>query len=169
MLDLDVSTNSCWTSNAQMLRCRGVLINFEFWGGEQNFVPDMWQVVFSHISVESRVVHSDVDGLLDGSWDALTLSSNDFKVFHWCFVASCIIMLINWWWCFQVFFEFSSKVLADSPIYSSSHSVLPHLYQYMMLLCFFISSLSFGNIKRFFRVFSPLKYAWTPYLPQMDL
>ena len=51
MLDLGVSTNSCWTSNAQMLLCRGVLIDFEFWGGKQNFVPDMWQVVFSHISV----------------------------------------------------------------------------------------------------------------------
>ena len=37
MLGLDVSTNSCLTSNAQMLRCRGVLFNFEFWGGEQNF------------------------------------------------------------------------------------------------------------------------------------
>ena len=65
-----------------MLRCRGVLINFEFWGVEQNFVTDMWQVVFAHISVESRVVHSDVDGHLDGSGDAMTLSSNDFKVFH---------------------------------------------------------------------------------------
>ena len=70
------------TSNAQMLRCRGVLINVEFWGGEQNFVPDMWQVVFAHISVESRVVHSDVDDLLDGSGDAMTISSNNCKVFH---------------------------------------------------------------------------------------
>ena len=53
-----------------MLRCRGILFNFESWGGEQNFVPNMWQVVFAHISVESRVVHSNVDGLLDGSRDA---------------------------------------------------------------------------------------------------
>ena len=46
-----------------MLRCRGILFNFGFWSGEQNFVPNMWQVVFAHISVESRVVHSNVDGL----------------------------------------------------------------------------------------------------------
>ena len=75
-----------------MLRCRGVLINFKFWGGEQKFVPDMWQVVFAHISVESRVVHSNVDGLLDGSGDAMTLSSNDFKVSTdvlWSVVLSC--------------------------------------------------------------------------------
>ena len=39
----------------------------------------MWQVVFAHISIESRVVNSDVNGLLDGSGDAMTLSSNDLK------------------------------------------------------------------------------------------
>ena len=82
MLGLDVSTNSCLTSNAQMLRCRGVLFNFEFLGGKQNFVPNMWQVVFAYISVKSMVVHSNVDGLLDGSGDAMTLSSNNLEVFH---------------------------------------------------------------------------------------
>ena len=49
-----------------------------------------------------------------------------------------------------------SKVLADSQIYSSSHSVLPHLNQYLMLLCLVIASLSFGNINRLFKVFPPL-------------
>ena len=58
---------------------------------------------------------------------------------------------------------FLSKVLADSPMYSSSHSFLPHLNQYMILLCFVMDSLSFGNINRFFKVFPPLKYTWTPY------
>ena len=42
--------------------------------------PDMWQVVFSHISVQCRVVYSDVNGLLDGSGNAMTLSSNYSKV-----------------------------------------------------------------------------------------
>ena len=63
----------------------------------------------------------------------------------------------------------SSNVLADSPIYSSPHSVLPHLNHYMMLLCFVIVSLSFGNIRRFFKVFLPLKCTCTPYLLQMVL
>ena len=58
----------------QMLRCRGRSIDSKFWDGEQNFVPDMWQVVFSHISVQCRVVYSDIDGLLDGSGYAMTLS-----------------------------------------------------------------------------------------------
>ena len=34
----------------------------------------MWQVVFAHISVESRVVNPDVNGLLDGSGDAIPVS-----------------------------------------------------------------------------------------------
>ena len=78
-----------------MLRCRGVLINFKFWGGEQKFVPNMWQVVFAHISVESRVVHSNVDGLLDGSGDAMTLCSNDLKFsidVLWPVVLSCSLI-----------------------------------------------------------------------------
>ena len=60
----------------------------------------------------------------------------------------------------------SSEVLDDFPIYSSSHSVLPHLNQYIMLLCLVIVSLSFGNINRFFKVFPPLKCTWAPYLLQ---
>ena len=59
-------------------------------------VPNMWQVVFAHISVESRVVDSDVNGLLDGSGDDMTLSSNNLKVLHCCFVAICIIMFMHW-------------------------------------------------------------------------
>ena len=65
-----------------MLRCRGILFNFQFWGGQQNYVPNMWQFVFAHISVESRVVDSDVNGLHDGSGDAMSLSSNNLKVLH---------------------------------------------------------------------------------------
>ena len=38
----------------------------------------------------------------------------------------------------------SSKFLADSPIYSSSHSTLSHLYLYMTPLFLKIGSLSFG-------------------------
>ena len=69
---------------------------------------------------------------------------------------------------FKCPFNLSSEVLADTPTYSSSHSVLPHLYQYIILLCFFILSLSFGNINKFFNVFPPWSmpglhtcYRWT--------
>ena len=53
-------------------------------------------------------------------------------------------------------------------MYSSSHSVLLHLYQYIMLFCFFIFSLSLGNINKVFNVFPPWSmpglhtcYRWT--------
>ena len=42
-----------------------------------------------------------------------------------------------------------SKVLDDSPMYSSSHSVLPHLNQYILLLCLAIASLSLGTSTEF--------------------
>ena len=46
------------------------------------FVPNMWQVVFAHISVEGRVVDSNVDGFLDGSGNAMSLSAYDLKIIH---------------------------------------------------------------------------------------
>ena len=42
----------------------------------------MWQVVFAHISVEGRVVDSNVDGFLDGSGNAMSLSAYDLKIIH---------------------------------------------------------------------------------------
>ena len=43
-----------------------------------------------------------------------------------------------------------------TPLYSPLHSVLPHLNQYIILLCFVIVSLSFGNIRRSFKALSTL-------------
>ena len=143
--------------------------NFQFWGGKQNFVPNMWQVVFSHIPIEGRIIDSNVNGLLDGSGNAMSPLPMILKL------STDVLWPVVLSWskigdgAFKCSFYISSKVLADFPMYSSSHSVLPHLYQYIMLLCFLISSLSFGNISKLFKVFPPLKYAWTSYLLQMDL
>ena len=52
----------------------------------------------------------------------------------------------------------SSKGLADSPIYSSSQSILSHLNQYITLLSFLMLSLSLGDTSKFLIVFPPLKY-----------
>ena len=49
----------------------------------------------------------------------------------------------------------SAKFLADSPMYSSSHSTLLHLYLYMTPLFFTMVSLSFGAIRRFLMVSPP--------------
>ena len=100
----------------------------------------MWQVVFSHISVQCRVVYSNVDGLLDGSGDAMTLSSNYFKVLHWCFVASCDVMLIDGWWCLEMFFKSLIKGSGRFPnvflITFSSATSIP-IYDVTLLSHFF--------------------------------
>ena len=144
-----------------------VLFRFHFWDGKQNIVQNMWQVVFVIVSIEGRVVDSDVNGFFDASGHTMSLPSYNFEVLHWCCVALLCSHIGDG--AFRCSLYHSSKVLADSPMYSSSHSVLPHLYQYMMLVCFVMASLSFGNINRFFKVFPPLKYTWTPYLLQMFL
>ena len=63
----------------------------------------------------------------------------------------------------------SPKVLAGSPIYSSSQSMLSCLNQYITLLLFLILSLSLGDTSKFFMVFPPLKCTCIPYILQMFL
>ena len=63
----------------------------------------MWQAVFAHIPIKGRVIDSDVNGLLDGSGNAMSLPSYDLEILKLStdgFVASCIVMIKNWWWCF---------------------------------------------------------------------
>ena len=59
----------------------------------------------------------------------------------------------------------SAKVLADSPMYSSSL----HLYLYMTPLLLVIGSLSLGTMSRSFMVWPPLKCTCTPYFWQVFL
>ena len=63
----------------------------------------------------------------------------------------------------------SSKVLADSPIYSSSQSISSHLNHYITLLFFLMLSLSLGDTSKFLMVFPPLEYTSIPYFLQMFL
>ena len=64
------------------------------------------------------------------------------------------------WCCLNL----SAKVLADSPIYSSSHPCWLHLYLYMTPLLLVIGSLSYGTIRRLLMVCPPLKWTCTPNL-----
>ena len=57
----------CKPLKALMLWCRVTLFSFKFWDGKQNFVPNICQVVFANVSIEGRVVDSDVNGFFDGS------------------------------------------------------------------------------------------------------
>ena len=63
----------------------------------------------------------------------------------------------------------SQKFLADSPIYSSSHSTLLHLNLYMTPLLFRIGFLSLGVIRRFLMVGPPCRCTSMPYFLQVLL
>ena len=61
------------------------------------------------------------------------------------------------------------KILADSPMFSSSNSSLLHLYQYITPLFCLIVSLSLGATRMFFNILPLLKYVCIPYFLQMFL
>ena len=89
---------------------------------------------------------------------------------------SLVVMWPVLFWCscigdgaFRCSLYLFSKVLADSPIYSSSQSILSHLTQYITLLFFLMLSLSLGDTSKFLIVFAPLKYTCIPYFLQMFL
>ena len=63
----DVIVQICCSKlpKALMLRCRGALFSFQFWDRKQNLVPNVWQVLFVNVSIEGRVVDSDVNSFFD--------------------------------------------------------------------------------------------------------
>ena len=73
-----------------------------------------------------------------------------------------VTMVMDWWGGLLMIFESLCKVLADSPIYSSSHPFSLHLYLYITPLLLVIGSLSFGGIRRPLMVWPPLKCTCTP-------
>ena len=104
------------------------LLQFEFWGVNQNLIPNMWQMVFAHFL------------LRDGSSTLMYRAS--FIVLIW-FKSSLqtilkLLMVTLWplmllWsymgeWGFRCSLNPSPKVLEDSPIYSSSQSTLSQWY-----------------------------------------
>ena len=81
--------------------------------------------------------------------------------------------MVKWSWIgegdFWCSLYLSPKVLADSPMYSSSHSTLLHLKLYIAPLLFSIGSLSLGFIRRFLIVCPPFKCTSIPFFLQVLL
>ena len=59
-----------------------LFIDFEFWDGRQNSVPNVWEIILPNISIQGRVVHSNVHGLIDGLSHAVLLPAYNFEVLH---------------------------------------------------------------------------------------
>ena len=114
-----------------------IFIWFLLLGQQTELYSRCEQVVFANISVEGRLVHSDVYGLFDDPGHIVTLHCYDFEIFQCCFVTSNVLM-----------FKYvllgvpyiSLQKFCLIPQYILHHiSVPPHLNQYLMLLCFIIA------------------------------
>ena len=81
--------------------------------------------------------------------------------------------MLPWSWMgegdFWCSLNLSAKVLADSPMYSSSHPSSLHLYLYMIPLLLVIGSLSLVAMSRSFMVWPPLKSTCMPCFWQVFL
>ena len=129
----------------------------------------MWQIVLANISIEGRVVNTDVYCFFYGPGHVLLLPTYNLEVVYCCSMVNGVLMINICVGAFRYSLYHTSNALADSPMYSSLYSVLPYLNQYMMLLCLVVASLSFGKISKLVTVFPALKCTWTPYLLQMVL
>ena len=87
----------------------GYLFIFKFWDAIQNFIWNMWQVVFANILVQGRVVHSYIYSFFYSSSHIVSLPSYNFEVVYCCFVASSALVFKYRWRCFQMFFGSFSK------------------------------------------------------------
>ena len=112
----------------------------------------------------------------DGSLTLMNRASLIALVRFWSSIPTMVklLMLILWpemlqwsnigegaFWCSL---NLSAKVLADSPMYSSSHPFSLHLYLYMTPLLLVMGSFSFGAMRRLLMVCPPLKWTCTPNL-----
>ena len=132
-----------------------------------NFIPNVWQVVFTNIFVRVGLFTL----IYIASFIALAIFCPSLPMIM---KLSTVVVWQVVFWCsnigegaFKCSFYLSPKVLDDSSMYLSSHSVLAHLKWYMTLLCLVIVSLSFGNARKFVKVCCPLKCTCLTYLPQM--
>ena len=62
----------------------------------QDLIPDVWQLVFSQITVEGCVIDADEHGLHDGPGDAMCLSAQNGKAVHIDGVSCGQAMLVYW-------------------------------------------------------------------------
>ena len=89
----------------------------------------MWQIVLSNVSVQGRVVHSNVYGFFDDSSHVVSLPTHNSKVVHCCYMATVILIIEIGDGSFTYYLYLSPNILDDSPMYFLSQPILSHLYQ----------------------------------------
>ena len=107
---------------------------------KQNLIAYVWQMVLAYVSIKGWIVDPYIQSFLDSSYEVLVLSPHNTEILNRDIVTSDVVMVKYWGRGFRCSLNLSPKVLEDSPIYSSSHSTLSHLYPYMNPLLFWIGS-----------------------------
>ena len=68
-----------------------------------------WKTELCPKCMANYIVYPNVHGFFDGRSHAVPLPAYNFEVLHCCFVATIILMVINWRWCPQMFFKSFTK------------------------------------------------------------
>ena len=130
----------------------------------QNLIPYMWPMVFANVLIEGWIIDSYVQSLFNCSQEVLILSSHYTEVVNSDTMTRDDRMVMDRGRGLKMFPEPLCKISCDSPIYSSSHSTLLHLYLYMTPLFFMMVSSSLGAIMGFLMVSPPFRCTCTPCL-----
>ena len=153
---------------ALMLCCTLIFlfIYLEFWDAKQNSVTNVWQIIFSNISVQGVVVHPNIHSFFDSPSHVVPFPAYNFEVLHCCYVATIILMVINWKWMLQMFFTLFTKCSEWLP-YVLLITVNPSTTVPIYDTVFAMLSLSFPDTRMFLSVCPSLKCTVIPCLPYM--
>ena len=72
----------------------------------------IWQLVFAYISIKGWIIHSDEDGFIDGSCQIMIFSVHNAEFVDRYIMTSGVMMVMDMWWDFCVFFLFFIKCSA---------------------------------------------------------
>ena len=78
-------------------------------------IPYMWKLAFAYISIEGWIIHSDEDGFFDAPSQIMIFSSHNAEVVDRYIMTGGVMMVMDGWWGFHVFFISFSKCSAWLP------------------------------------------------------
>ena len=144
------------------------LFKLEVRGVKQDLIPYVRQLELPKAPVKGWIIDPNV---LNGTCHVVWLPTHNGDVFFHPGMLTCDVgMVTDGGRSPEISSCFSPKVLVDSPMYSSSHSNLSHLYLYINPLFSVMDViLVLGSTRKLLMVLHPLKWNWTPILLQMFL
>ena len=112
------------------------LSELEVWVVKQYHIPYMGQLVLPTVLVEKRIIDPYIYSLVNAPSEVVRLPTHNRENIQASIWTCRVGMVINGGRCPEMFLQPFPKVLAASPMYSSSYSNLSHLCLYnALLLC----------------------------------